>query len=90
MPIVVEMVDGVDGFGAWVWTGLQATPPDVNPVQPTTDTSNSFNGLVISGGEAIVTYSIPVAPVPADMTLGYRVDKSLPYPTPVMVNGRPT
>ena len=41
-------------------------------------------------GRALLTVDVPVAAVPAGVTLATRVDKALAYPTPVLVDGRPT
>lgn len=35
-------------------------------------------------------YDPPIAPVPPTITRGKKVDKAFAYPTPTMVNGRPT
>lgn len=54
-----------------------------------TDTSNGATGRIRGGGGYVVAPP-PVAPVPADLGPTVVFDVALPYPAPVMVNGRPT
>lgn len=54
-----------------------------------TDTSNSLAGRV-RHGSATVTIARPVVAVPPTVSLGTRYDKALAFPTPVLVDGRPT
>lgn len=54
-----------------------------------TDSTNALDGRS-RGGLATGSVTRPVAPVPAGLTLGEKYDKTIAYPTPVMVNGRPT
>jgi hypothetical protein len=54
-----------------------------------TDTSNAFDGLDLVG-VATVTTVRPAAAPPASLVPAARYDKAVPYPVPVMVNGRPT
>jgi hypothetical protein len=44
----------------------------------------------LRSGSAEVSLDVPVAAVPAGLTLATRVDKALAYPTPTLVDGRPT
>lgn len=52
-----------------------------------TDTTNTFTGLDLTA-RGTVTIAYPTATPTVD--LGTRVDAALPYPQPVMDNGRPT
>lgn len=54
-----------------------------------TDTSNARHGRRRLA-YATVTVTQPVAAPPATVTLASKVDKALAYPTPTMVDGRPT
>lgn len=70
--------------------GFVGLVPAAVPASIGTDISNALNGRVRGTIPARVTITIPVAPVPPALSLGERVDKALPYPPPVMVDGRPT
>jgi hypothetical protein len=54
-----------------------------------TDTSNELNGRARGGGARVLTEVAVEAP-PASVTLVQKVDKAAAYPTPTMVDGRPT
>lgn len=54
-----------------------------------TDTANALNGR-IRDAYGTVTITRPVAAPPAGLVLAEKVDKAIAYPTPTMVNGRPT
>lgn len=54
-----------------------------------TDLSNAFDGLDLVG-TATATITRPPAPVPPSLVPAEKYDKAVPYPVPVMVNGRPT
>lgn len=54
-----------------------------------TDTSNDLGGIRLEGS-GVATVTRPVAAPPASLVLAHRVDKAAAYPTPTMVNGRPT
>lgn len=54
-----------------------------------TDTSNGATGRIRLGGGYVVAPS-PVAAVPAGLVQAVKYDKAIPYPVPVMVDGRPT
>jgi hypothetical protein len=54
-----------------------------------TDTSNGLDGRR-RDGYATVTITYPDATVPDGVSLTEKRDKALAYPTPTMVNGRPT
>jgi hypothetical protein len=54
-----------------------------------TDTSNAFDGLDLVGAATVTSVS-PAAAPPASLVPAARYDKAVPYPVPVMVNGRPT
>lgn len=54
-----------------------------------TDASNLDDGLSL-GGLGTVTITRPIAATPAGLSVGVKVDASVPLPTPTMVDGRPT
>lgn len=54
-----------------------------------TDTSNDLGGIRLEGS-GVATVTRPVTAPPASLVLATRVDKAAAYPTPTMVNGRPT
>lgn len=58
-------------------------------ITATGDTSNDQSGRRRNAIGA-VTITRPVTAVPAGLTLGQKVDKTIAYPTPTMVDGRPT
>lgn len=67
-----------------------ALAPSVLSVIPTeTDTSNALAGLdlVCVGSTSVST---PAAVVPPTLVVAERYEVALPYPVPVMVDGRPT
>ena len=52
-----------------------------------TDTSNALDGLDLLL-TATVIFPVPIPPAPLGAAVHY--DKAIPYPAPVMVDGRPT
>lgn len=70
-------------------TATALAPVWTQVLSATTDTSNDLGGIRLEGsGTATVTR--PVTAPPATTVLATRVDKAAAYPTPTMVNGRPT
>ena len=72
----------VDRFTAAA-TMLDVAIPNV------TDVSNELDGRLRSGS-GTVTITRPVTAPPASLVLAEAYDKAMPYPTPTMVDGRPT
>lgn len=54
-----------------------------------TDTSNAHNGRRRTGYSR-VSITVPIAPVPADVSPGHREDVAIAYTAPTLVNGRRT
>lgn len=72
-----------------VATALGGNAEQHEGISVTTDTSNAGDGRS-RGGVGVVVVTYPVEPTPPGLTLGERVDKTIAYPTPTMVGGRPT
>ena len=56
---------------------------------PVSSAPDDLHGIPLAG-KAFLTVDVPVAALPAGLSLGTRVEKALAYPTPVLVDGRPT
>lgn len=90
--LLAPSVDDGSGSQTVVAAAMAATatllpPAWTNVIEVATDTSNRIEGLdLVCVGRASV--SIPVAVPPAP--LPERYDVAIPYPAPVMVDGRPT
>jgi hypothetical protein len=70
-------------------TATAVAPVWTQVLEAGTDTSNGLDGRR-RDGYATVTITYPDATVPDGVSLTEKRDKALAYPTPTMVNGRPT
>ena len=57
---------------------------------PTTPTIPAGQIGRLRRGSAEVSLDVPVVALPAGVVRAVKVDKALAYPTPTLVNGRPT
>lgn len=99
--LTVDTVTAWSGAPGEPYIVLNVTGPDAEitglryetylaPTPGAGDTSNSFDGLMIVGGPALIAYSVPVTPAPALSSPPVRVDLAVALPMPDLDNGRPT